>query len=129
MWRLVADVFDGDVLVARGEKEISAATISLRLKIPEAKLWSPESPHLYALRLRLLDGDELLDEVESYAGLRKIELRNGFCLINGEPTYLRMILDQGYWPESYLAAPSDDALRQDVEWAKKFGFNGIRKHQ
>jgi hypothetical protein len=45
------------------------------------------------------------------------------------PTYLRMILDQGYWPESYLAAPSDAALREDVEWAKKFGFNGARKHQ
>jgi hypothetical protein len=129
MWRLVADVLDGDVLVARGEKEMSSAAISLRLTIPEAKLWSPKSPHLYALRLRLLDRDKLLDEVESYAGLRQIELRNGFCLINGEPTYLRMILDQGYWPESYLAAPSDDALRQDVEWAKKFGFNGIRKHQ
>ncbi len=45
------------------------------------------------------------------------------------PTYLRMILDQGYWPESYLAAPSDAALREDVEWVKKFGFNGVRKHQ
>jgi beta-galactosidase/beta-glucuronidase len=129
IWRLEAQVFDEDILVAQAQKEISAATVNIRLKIPNAKLWSPEFPHLYQLRLRLFQEDELLDEITSYAGLRQIELRNGSCLINGVPTYLRMVLDQGYWPESYLAAPSDRALREDVKWAKKFGFNGVRKHQ
>jgi beta-galactosidase/beta-glucuronidase len=129
IWHIEADVFDGDALVAQTQKEICSATVSLRLKIPNAKLWSPEFPHLYQLRVRLFQGDHLLDEVGSYAGLRQIELRDGYCLINGEKTYLRMVLDQGYWPESYLAAPSDAALREDVEWVKKFGFNGVRKHQ
>jgi beta-galactosidase/beta-glucuronidase len=129
IWRIEADVCDGDVLVAQTQKEICSATVSLRLKIPNAKLWSPEFPHLYELRLRLFQGDQLLDEVGSYAGLRHIELRDGYCLINGHRTYLRMVLDQGYWPDSYLAAPSDAALREDVEWVKKFGFNGVRKHQ
>ena len=71
----------------------------------------------------------LLDEVLSYCGLRSIELRDGSFKLNGVETYLRMVLDQGYWPDGYLAAPSDDALRNDVEWVKRFGFNGVRKHQ
>src|SRR5207302_1129888 len=50
-------------------------------------------------------------------------------LLNGEPTYLKMVLDQGYWPDGGMTAPSDDALRADVEWCKRFGFNGARKHQ
>jgi beta-galactosidase/beta-glucuronidase len=129
--RLEAEAFDlesGDV-VARAEEETTAATCRLDLRIPDAKLWSPDSPHLYGLRLRLFEGGELLDEVESYAGLRDVELRGGRVRLNGEPVYLAMVLDQGYWPESYLAAPSDEALRADVEWVKRFGFNGARKHQ
>jgi hypothetical protein len=58
-----------------------------------------------------------------------VEIRDGWVLLNSERTYLAMILDQGYWPESYLTPPSDDALRADVEWIKQFGFNGARKHQ
>jgi hypothetical protein len=56
-------------------------------------------------------------------------LRDGRVWLNDNPVYLAMVLDQGYWPESYLAAPTDDALRADVEWVKRFGFNGARKHQ
>ena len=92
-------------------------------------MWSPESPHLYDLRIRLYGSNVLLDEVLSYCGLRSIELRDGSFRLNGVETYLRMVLDQGYWPDGYLAAPSDDALRNDVEWVKRFGFNGVRKHQ
>ncbi|MDQ3817810.1 MAG: glycoside hydrolase family 2 [Acidobacteriota bacterium] len=128
-WRLEAEALEGGTIVGRTEERINAATARLRLKIPEPKLWSPSSPHLYDLRIRLYDEGILLDEVESYAGLRDVELRDGHIWLNGEPTYLAMVLDQGYWPESYLAAPSDDALRADVEWIKRFGFNGARKHQ
>jgi len=67
--------------------------------------------------------------VKSYFGLRGIELRDGKFLINGSSVYLQMILDQGYWPQSYLTAPSDEALQTDIGWAKAFGFNGVRKHQ
>ncbi|HEX6622316.1 MAG TPA: glycoside hydrolase family 2 TIM barrel-domain containing protein [Pyrinomonadaceae bacterium] len=129
--RLEAEAFELDTraVVARAEEETTAATCQLDLHIPEARLWSPDSPHLYGLRLRLFEGGELIDEVESYAGLRDVELRGGRVRLNGEPVYLAMILDQGYWPESYLAAPSDEALRADVLWVKRFGFNGARKHQ
>jgi beta-galactosidase/beta-glucuronidase len=79
--------------------------------------------------VRLFEGDQLLDEVRSYAGLRSVEMRDRRVFLNGRPTYLKMVLDQGYWPQSYLAAPSDEALQQDVGYAKLFGFNGARKHQ
>jgi len=128
-WRLEAEILIGDVILVQAEENINAAAGRLTLEIPYAKHWSPESPFLYDLRVRLFDDDQLLDEIESYAGLRSVELRQGALYLNGSRCYLLMVLDQGYWPESYLAAPSDDALRADVEWAKRFGFNGARKHQ
>jgi beta-galactosidase/beta-glucuronidase len=128
-WRLEAEALDQGVVVARNETKTPVATGWLTLSIPYAKLWSPESPHLYDLRVRLFEGDQLLDEVASYAGLRSVEMREGRVLLNGKPTYLKMVLDQGYWPQSYLAAPSDEALQTDVGYAKLFGFNGVRKHQ
>ena len=128
-WRLEAEALEGGRVVARAEDRTPVATGRLELSIPYAKLWSPESPNLYDLNVRLFDGDVLLDEVKSYAGLRSIEMRGGSVCLNGEPVYLKMVLDQGYWPEGLLAAPSDEALQTDIGWAKAFGFNGVRKHQ
>jgi len=128
-WRIEAEVTDMGRFVTRGEARTAVATGHLILSIPYAKLWSPESPHLYDLRVRLYDNGELLDEVNSYFGLRGIELRDGKFLLNGSSVYLQMILDQGYWPQSLLTAPSDEALQTDIGWAKAFGFNGVRKHQ
>jgi beta-galactosidase/beta-glucuronidase len=128
-WRLEAEALEGGRVVARAEDRTPVATGRLELSIPYAKLWSPEAPNLYDLNVRLFDGDELLDEVKSYAGLRSIEVRDGSVRLNGEPVYLKMVLDQGYWPEGLLAAPSDEALQTDIGWAKAFGFNGVRKHQ
>ena len=123
------EIFDGGRAVTRVAEETTAAACQVTLQIPDAKLWSPDVPHLYDLRLRLYEGGELLDEVSSYFGLRDVELRRGRVHLNGAPVYLAMVLDQGYWPESYLAPPSDAHLRADVEWVKRFGFNGARKHQ
>lgn len=128
-WRLEAEAYDDDQVVAVAEAYTAQATARLRLQIPAAKLWSPSSPHLYGLRVRLFGGEHQLDEVESYAGLRSIKLANGRILLNDVPIFLSMVLDQGYWPQSYLAAPSDEALRRDVELTRELGFNGVRKHQ
>lgn len=114
-WTVAVEALDGGVVVAGVEQETASATVRVWLHMPQATLWSPTSPRLYDLRVRLLRGDEIVDEVGSYAGLRSVELRDGRVLLNGQPTYLAMVLDQGYWPRGLLAAPSDDALRADVE--------------
>ncbi len=92
-------------------------------------LWSPESPNLIDATLTLLVGNEIVDEVQSYAGLRSVDVAHGRFLLNGRPYYLRLALEQGYWQESLLAAPTDEALRREVELAKALGFNGVRIHQ
>jgi beta-galactosidase/beta-glucuronidase len=97
---------------------------------PAPALWTPEHPDLYDLRLELLGADgELLDSVESYFGLRKIEAKEGEVYLNNRPYYQRLVLDQGYFPGGLLTAPTDDDLRRDIELAKEMGFNGARKHQ
>jgi beta-galactosidase/beta-glucuronidase len=97
---------------------------------PRPALWSPEHPNLYDLRLELLDaGGNVLDTVESYFGVRKVEARDGEVLLNGRPYYQRLVLDQGYFPGGLLTAPTDEDLRRDIELAKRMGFNGARKHQ
>jgi beta-galactosidase/beta-glucuronidase len=92
-------------------------------------LWSPERPTLLDATLRLWRGGELVDEVQSYTALRSANVLRDRFMLNGRPYVLRMVLDQGYWPDTLLAPPDDAALRRDVELAKAMGFNGVRKHQ
>lgn len=92
-------------------------------------LWSPEHPNLIDARMTLCRNGETLDEVSSYFGMRKIHTEDGMILLNNRPYYMKLVLDQGYWPESLMTAPSDEAFRTDIELAKKMGFNGCRKHQ
>jgi beta-galactosidase/beta-glucuronidase len=92
-------------------------------------LWSPERPTLLNAHIRLRQGEVVLDEFTSYTALRSVEAVRDRFMLNGRPYPLRLVLDQGYWPDTLLAAPSDDALRKDVELAKQMGFNGVRKHQ
>ncbi len=92
-------------------------------------LWSPERPTLLDATVRLWRGDELLDEFSSYTALRSVTILRDRFMLNGRPYLLRMVLDQGYWPETLMTALDDVALRRDVELAKAMGFNGVRKHQ
>lgn len=92
-------------------------------------LWSPERPTLIDARIRLLRNGQVVDEITSYTALRSVDILRDRFMLNGRPYMLGLVLDQGYWPETLLAAPSDDALRRDVELAKAMGFNGVRKHQ
>ena len=93
-------------------------------------LWSPERPTLIEASIALLDAHGgVLDNVQSYTALRSIMVQGDRVLLNGRPYPLHLVLDQGYWPESGLTAPDDEALRRDVELAKALGFNGVRKHQ
>ncbi len=93
-------------------------------------LWSPATPTLIEAELELTTrAGEVLDSVRSYTALRSLGIQADRFVLNGRPYPLVMILDQGYWPESGLTAPNDEALRQDVSLAKAMGFNGVRKHQ
>jgi hypothetical protein len=93
-------------------------------------LWSPSHPALFDARLELRDKTgAVLDTVESYTALRSISVQGHLILLNARPLRLRMVLDQGYWPESGLTAPDDEAFIRDIQLTKQLGFNAVRKHQ
>ncbi|MDP8984349.1 MAG: glycoside hydrolase family 2 [Pseudomonadota bacterium] len=92
-------------------------------------LWSPERPTLIAADLQLKRDGIVIDEISSYTALRSISTQREKILLNGRSYGLRLVLDQGYWPDTLMTAPSDGAMRRDVELIKEMGFNGVRKHQ
>lgn len=93
------------------------------------KVWHPRHPHLYDVEFTLLRGGEVVDRVSSYFGLRKISIQGNRILLNNAPFYQRLLLDQGYWTDSHLTPPNEEALIEDIEKTKALGFNGVRKHQ
>lgn len=118
------------VAVARTGPCEGVARIDLRIEEP--RLWSPEDPFLYDLRVTV-DAASGTDEVTSYFGMREIGLGRDErgavrILLNGQPRFLLGVLDQGFWPDGLYTAPTDEALRFDLECAKAFGFDLIRKH-
>lgn len=122
---LIEDIYalDGAIL----EREV---VLPRCLHSADAVCWAPHHPHLIDASIELLEADEsVLDKVESYFGLRRIEVVDGRLLLNGVPLFLRLILAQNYWPQSHLAPPSDEAIRREVELVKELGFNGVRIHQ
>ena len=123
---LADDTYTLDGAELRREIALDALGGKIELR---SLLWSPEHPTLIDAALTLYDGETVLDEVRSYAGLRSAGVAHGRFLLNGAPYYPRLALEQGYWPESHLAAPSAEALRREVELAKELGFNGVRIHQ
>lgn len=92
-------------------------------------VWWPVRPTLIDARLTLTHGDRTIDDARSYTALRSVEVVDGLFKLNGRPYPLRLVLDQGYWPETGATPPDVDALRRDIELTKALGFNGARKHQ
>lgn len=90
--------------------------------------WSPAQPNLYDVEFVLYLDEVVVDRVFSYFGMRKISIENGRVLLNNVPIYQRLMLDQGYWPESHLTPPSEDALIADIDYMLEMGYNGVRKH-
>lgn len=121
---------DGDAVVATKQ---GTAGEELALEIAEPKLWSPDSPFLYGLKVTLGKGDQAADTVDSYFGMRKVSVGAGpqgvtRMLLNDEFVFQYGPLDQGFWPDGLYTAPTDEALRYDLEMTKKLGFNMVRKH-
>jgi hypothetical protein len=119
-------ITDGTRVVAEGA---ATANETAALRIPDAHLWSPADPHLYGIRISHPNGDT----VESYFGIRKMAVQRDASgvlrlFLNGKPLFEYGLLDQGWWPDGLYTAPSDEALRSDIETTKRLGFNLIRKH-
>lgn len=129
-------VGDPDAPLALASAAIESSQVDLILDVPalrnrlewDALLWSPDHPTLVDARIDLI-GDAGEDHVISYLGIREVDVASGYLRINGEPVYVRAVLDQGYWEESYFTAPSSDHLRLDLECAQSLDFNTVRVHQ
>ncbi len=120
---------DGEVTVASAMSLADGPGANVSAHLPDPKLWSPDQPALYDITIELHGHDGLVDSAECYFGIRSIATQDGKVLLNGNPIYLKTVLDQGYWPQSNLTAPSDQAIQDDIVRTKDLGFNGIRKHQ
>lgn len=91
--------------------------------------WSPETPNLYDVVMTAGEGPDSHDQVAAYFGMRKVEVKNGLIYLNHKPCYQKLVLDQGYWKDSLITAPSDNDYVEDIKKAKAMGFNGCRKHE
>ena len=141
--RVTADASDGGdpgatvtVTLKDGGRTVGTAQgepgDEVTIPVPDAHLWTPDDPHLYDLTVAVESGGRPVDAVESYAGLRKIEVADvggvKKMLLNGKFVFQFGPLDQGFWPDGLYTAPTDAALRSDLEAIKGFGFNMVRKH-
>ncbi len=120
--------FDGK-RTAQGSASAAGPRSTVLSSVADPQFWSPGRPRLYDVTFELRRGTTVLDRVSSYFGFRTVTTDNGQVLINGRPTFLKLVLDQGYWPDSTLTPPSDDAIQYDIRMTKEMGFNGARKHQ
>jgi beta-galactosidase/beta-glucuronidase len=130
-------LWHGDQLLADDRYTLASSELARRIAFADPGiddyrnhlLWSPSHPTLIEAELELWRGDHPIDKVWSYTALRSFGVHGNRFMLNGRPFFLKMALDQGYWPETLLAPPDVDALRRDAELAHELGFNGVRKHQ
>ncbi len=115
--------------VARGEAKTDGGRASLGLAVADPRTWNIGQGRLYDVTLELVRGTQVVDRVQTYYGYREIVVDAKGLQFNGRRAYLKMVLDQGYWPESLLTPPSDEAIQYDIKTTQAMGFNGARKHQ
>ena len=120
-------MYDGEFLAGEGNGYQDAVWVT------NPKLWSPENPFLYDLKIMIIRKGQIVDEITSYAAMREVAVARDAdghkrMLLNGEPLFQYGPLDQGWWPDGLYTAPADEALAFDIEKTKEFGFNMIRKH-
>ena len=118
-----------------GKTTVAAKTIPCNdndvvvLPVKNMKLWSPESPFLYDIIYEVKRDGKVIDQVKSYAGMRKVSVEGGYFLLNNKRYFQRLVLDQGFYPDGIWTAPSDEALKNDIMLSQACGFNGARLHQ
>jgi len=126
---LHAAISTGGQVVAAGLGRMRGGIALAGAAVADPRLWSPGSPNLYDVTFELRQGSTVVDRVTSYFGYRSVGVDRGRVTLNGGRTYLKMVLDQGFWPESVLTPPTDEAIQYDIRLTKEMGFNGARKHQ
>jgi beta-galactosidase/beta-glucuronidase len=126
---LRATVSYNGTVVTRGEASIDGPRGSLGVRVIDPREWQIGQGNLYDVKLEVVRGGTVLDTVHTYYGYREVNVDAKGLQFNGRRLYLRMILDQGYWPESLLTPPSDEAIQYDIKTSQAMGFNGARKHQ
>ncbi|MGL6174546.1 MAG: glycoside hydrolase family 2 protein [Cellulosilyticaceae bacterium] len=124
------------ILISYGGKQVGGATskvvgsyTEVEVKVDEVHLWDVGQGYLYDVTLQLVRTESVVDEVSSYFGIREIEWKNKAMYLNGKPVYQRLVLDQGFYPEGIYTAPTDEALKNDIEISMALGFNGARLHE
>jgi len=117
------------MVVAQAETPVRGESAACFLSLSEVRTWSPNDPFLYDMALTLRRNGETVDCAQSYFGLRSLSLTNGAVWLNGRPVFQRLVLDQGFYPDGIYTAPSDEALRRDIELSQALGFNGARLHE
>jgi beta-galactosidase/beta-glucuronidase len=121
----------GEVVAMESRADLHFSTrITLPIPARRQRVWSPQDPHLYDLQIEALRSDgTVVDRARTYAGLRSVSIDGKAVLLNGQPVFQRLVLDQGYYPDGVMTAPTDQALIRDVELAQAAGFNGARLHE
>jgi len=128
----------GDEVLAAQQVYVKGTAIETTVGLPAVQsgvsrddlLWRPDAPNLISVTAKFFTEDgETTDGLESYFGLRTTTIAHGRFLLNDRPLFIRSVLEQGYWPKSHLAAPSAEALKEEVELIKSLGFNAVRIHQ
>ncbi len=125
---IVVRTADGKPAGSEEARAVGGVAVAVPLSV--VRPWSPEDPHLYDVAYEVKDAaGAVIDRVKAYAGLRKVSIENGRILLNNRPRYLRFVLDQGFYPDGIWTAPTDAALKRDIELSMAAGFNGARLHQ
>lgn len=128
----------GDILISKTVSAITTKYMSAKIDMRSLRHheytqsvfeWDPKAPTLHDIEFRILNKDQVLDEVGSYCAMREILIEGQNILFNGRPLYQRLLLDQGYWKDSHLTPPSEEALIEDIDKILAMGYNGVRKHQ
>ncbi len=120
---------DGNKVVSRN-KQTTSTPLTINMPLKSVKTWSPENPFLYDIEMTVYDKNgNAVDKVNSYAGMRKIHIEGNQIFLNNEPYFLRLVLDQGFYPTGIWTAPTDADLKRDIEMSMAAGFNGARLHQ
>lgn len=127
--KLGIEIFADGKPVVSSRQAVGGLCTEQSLTIEKPRAWSVDDPFLYTAKLTLLAGGAVLDAMETYFGLRSLDIRGRQFLINGKPVFQRLVLDQGFYPDGVWTAPSDEALKRDIELSKAAGFNGARLHQ